>query len=294
MAKLYFIVNPVSGSGEGMRRFLFVRGIMEQRGIEYGYCFSEYPGHAVKLAREAIDAGETRIVAVGGDGTLNEVASVVKDHKGIKLGVLPFGTGNDFAHGIGLPESNEELVDVLSSDISRPLDAGMAGGAFFINVSGYGFDVDVVRYTDKYKRKLNGMLPYLLGIFESLIHLSCAKTDIVTDDGRHYSADAIMLTACNGRRFAGGINCAPDAEYDDGLIDFCLIKKVSRLRFLYLLPKYMKGKHLKYKEFIYFRAKSIQVTTDLPTRIECDGEPKGTTPAEFSVLHGVLDFITGK
>ena len=113
MDRLYFIVNPVSGSGEGMRRFSLVRGILEKRGVEYGFCFSEYPGHAVKLAKAAIDAGETRLVAVGGDGTLNEVASVVKDYTGIKLGVLPFGTGNDFARGIGLPEDDEGLVNVL-------------------------------------------------------------------------------------------------------------------------------------------------------------------------------------
>lgn len=175
MDRLYFIVNPVSGSGEGMRRFSLVRGILEKRGVEYGFCFSEYPGHAVKLAKAAIDAGETRLVAVGGDGTLNEVASVVKDYTGIKLGVLPFGTGNDFARGIGLPEDDEGLVNVLTGGKSRLIDAGMAGDGFFINVAGFGFDVDVVRYTEKYKRRLNGMLPYMLGILQSLIYLPARR-----------------------------------------------------------------------------------------------------------------------
>lgn len=270
MDRLYFIVNPVSGSGEGMRRFSLVRGILEKRGVEYGFCFSEYPGHAVKLAKAAIDAGETRLVAVGGDGTLNEVASVVKDYTGIKLGVLTGGK-------------------------SRLIDAGMAGDGFFINVAGFGFDVDVVRYTEKYKRRLNGMLPYMLGILQSLIYLSRTEAEIVTDSGETFNVTVTLLSACNGTRFAGGINLAPLADYSDGLMDICILKKISRLRFLYLLPKYMKGRHLKYKnEFLYFKAKSVKVKTLTHSLMECDGEIKGETPAEFRVLSGAIDFMIGE
>lgn len=295
MDRLYFIANPVSGSGEGMRRFSLVRGILEKRGVEYGFCFSEYPGHAVKLAKAAVDAGETRLVAVGGDGTLNEVASVVKDYTGIKLGVLPFGTGNDFARGIGLPEDDEGLVNVLTGGKSRLIDAGMAGDGFFINVAGFGFDVDVVRYTEKYKRRLNGMLPYMLGILQSLIYLSRTEAEIVTDSGETFNVTVTLLSACNGTRFAGGINLAPLADYSDGLMDICILKKISRLRFLYLLPKYMKGKHLKYKnEFLYFKAKSVKVKTLTHSLMECDGEIKGETPAEFRVLSGAIDFMIGE
>ena len=277
MDRLYFIVNPVSGSGEGMRRFSLVRGILEKRGVEYGFCFSEYPGHAVKLAKAAVDAGETRLVAVGGDGTLNEVASVVKDYTGIKLGVLPFGTGNDFTKVMGFAK------------------AGMAGDGFFINVAGFGFDVDVVRYTEKYKRRLNGMLPYMLGILQSLIYLSRTEAEIVTDSGETFNVTVTLLSACNGTRFAGGINLAPLADYSDGLMDICILKKISRLRFLYLLPKYMKGKHLKYKnEFLYFKAKSVKVKTLTHSLMECDGEIKGETPAEFRVLSGAIDFMIGE
>ena len=166
-----------------MRRFAIARGLLEKRNAEYGFCYSEYPGHAVKLAKQAIENGERNIVAVGGDGTLNEVASVVKDHKGVRLGLLPFGTGNDFARGIGLPEDEEGLVDALLSGNTRMVDAGAAGDGFFMNVAGFGFDVDVVRYTEKYKRKLNGMLPYMLGILKALIYLSKTEAEIETDSG---------------------------------------------------------------------------------------------------------------
>ena len=292
--KLYFIVNPVSGSGEGMRRFAIARGLLEKRNAEYGFCYSEYPGHAVKLAKQAIENGERNIVAVGGDGTLNEVASVVKDHKGVRLGLLPFGTGNDFARGIGLPEDEEGLVDALLSGNTRMVDAGAAGDGFFMNVAGFGFDVDVVRYTEKYKRKLNGMLPYMLGILKALIYLSKTEAEIETDSGESFSVTAILLSACNGTRFAGGINLAPQAEQSDGLLDICILKKVNMLRFLYLLPKYMKGKHLKYKDFMYFKAKSIRVDTASNMPMECDGEIMGHTPAVFRVLENAIELMIGE
>lgn len=232
---------------------------------------------------------------MAGTERLTKWPSVVKDYTGIKLGVLPFGTGNDFARGIGLPEDDEGLVNVLTGGKSRLIDAGMAGDGFFINVAGFGFDVDVVRYTEKYKRRLNGMLPYMLGILQSLIYLSRTEAEIVTDSGETFNVTVTLLSACNGTRFAGGINLAPLADYSDGLMDICILKKISRLRFLYLLPKYMKGKHLKYKnEFLYFKAKSVKVKTLTHSLMECDGEIKGETPAEFRVLSGAIDFMIGE
>ena len=119
----------------------------------------------------------------------------------------------------------------LTGGKSRLIDAGMAGDGFFINVAGFGFDVDVVRYTEKYKRRLNGMLPYMLGILQSLIYLSRTEAEIVTDSGETFNVTVTLLSACNGTRFAGGINLAPLADYSDGLMDICILKKISWLRF---------------------------------------------------------------
>ena len=140
MDKLYFIVNPVSGSGRGRRDFARVEALLRERGAAYEAVYSEHPGHAVALARAAVEAGERCIIAVGGDGTVNEVASVLVN-TGVVMGVLPFGTGNDLARVAGFPEDPEAAVDTLLAGRTRRMDAGMANDRFFLNVSGFGFDV---------------------------------------------------------------------------------------------------------------------------------------------------------
>lgn len=294
MSSLHFIVNPISGSGMGKRRFELVRKILDEKNAQYTFEYTQHPNHGVELAKNAVAAGHTTIVAAGGDGTLNEVASVVKDHPHITLGLLPFGTGNDFAGALGLPNDEDKLVAIILAGNAVPVDAGMAGESFFMNVAGFGFDVDVVRYTENFKRKLNGMLPYMLGILKSLIYLSRTVADIETDSGEHMHISCILLSACNGCRFAGGIKLAPLASPRDGLLDVCILKSVNRLKFLYLLPKYMQGKHLGYKDFLYFKAKSIVVNTAANMPMECDGEIMGTTPAVFRALPGAINFLVGK
>lgn len=294
MRRLYFIVNPVSGSGDGKKRFEDVKKILDKFGADYGFVYTEYAGHAVRLAKEAFDAGEKCVVSVGGDGTLREVASAAADRPGTELGILPFGTGNDFARGVGLPEDTGALVSILLDGMARAVDAGDVNGSFFMNVAGFGFDVDVVRYTEKYKKKLNGMLPYLLGIMKSLLYLSKTEVHVETDTGERFDVTATLFSVCNGNRFAGGIRLAPLSDAADGLLDVCILKKVSRPVFLYLLPVYTKGRHLKYtKYFTYFKARSIRALSSSPAPLELDGELVGETPAIFTVRPAAIRLLLG-
>ncbi|HWQ59326.1 MAG TPA: diacylglycerol kinase family protein [Clostridia bacterium] len=293
MRRLYFVVNPISGSGQGRTRFEQTRRLLDARGADYGFAYTEYAGHAVTLAKAALEAGERCLVAVGGDGTLRETAGVLADREGVELGILPFGTGNDFARGVGLPEETEALVEILLKGKARPVDAGDADGEFFMNVAGFGFDVDVVRYTEKYKKKLNGMLPYLLGIFQSLLHLSRTKVRVETDAGESFEVTATLFSVCNGSRFAGGIRVAPLASPSDGLFDVCILKKASLPVVLWLLPIYVRGKHLKYKKYFdYFKARSVRAECACAP-LELDGELIGQAPATFAVRPGAIRLILG-
>lgn len=295
MRRLYFIVNPVSGSGMGKTRFERIMQILDAKGADYGYVFTQYPRHAISLAEEAVAAGERCIVSVGGDGTLREVAGVIAAETGVTLGILPFGTGNDYANGVGLPCGDDEaLVSILLDGTARPVDAGEANGQFFMNVAGFGFDVDVVRYTEKFKKKLNGMLPYMLGILKSLVYLSRTKVEVETDDGGRFCVEATLFSVCNGTRFAGGIKLAPLSDPADGLFDVCVLKGVSRLRFLYLFPGYIKGKHLKHKDdFLYFKAKTVSANCGEKLPLELDGELIGETPVRFAVKPAALTLLAG-
>lgn len=293
MRRLYFIVNPISGSGRGKTRFEQARRLLDARGADYGFAYTQYAGHAIPLAREALAAGETCLVAAGGDGTLREVASVLAGEPGTELGILPFGTGNDFARGMELPEDVDRLVELLLEGRAKPVDAGDADGEFFMNVAGFGFDVDVVRHTETYKKRLNGMLPYLLGILRALMRLSRTRVRVETDDGESFELEVTLFSAANGSRFAGGIRVAPLANAADGLLDVCIVKAVSRLTLLRLLPRYVRGGHLEDKKhFIYFKAKSVRARCGTAP-LELDGELIGQAPATFSVRPGAIRLIMG-
>ena len=201
MERLFFILNPVAGTGRGAKYFPQLRAILDAKGVDYGYARSEHPGHAVELTRQAVAAGERRIIAVGGDGTISEVASALYG-TGAVMGILPLGTGNDLARTLGLPTDPLEALDVVLHGRVQPMDAGMANDCFFINAAGYGFDVDVLQRVEKYKKRLNGMLPYLLGIAEALFHLRRLKLTLKRSEGVTETT-GFILVAANGRYLGG-------------------------------------------------------------------------------------------
>lgn len=285
-----FIVNPAAGAGSAMDRFHSFKSLMDLRGMDYGFVLTERPGHAPELARAALFAGETAIVAVGGDGTAQEVASALKG-SGAAMGVLPFGTGNDFAKGLGIPNTEEALLDMLLRFHLRRVDGAYANGRFFINVAGFGFDAEVVVNTEKYKKRYRGMLPYMLGIFEALLRLKPIHIAMRADGGEAEELDVILLSACNGTHFAGGINLAPEADQSDGLLDICIVTKLNRLGFLNLLPRYIKGRHLHSRHIRYFKAKEVGCESLTESALNLDGELYSHTPARFTIEPGALNMI---
>ena len=249
--RYYFIVNPISGSGRGKREFEQARALLEAAGACYAFVSTQYHAHAKELARAALAAGERCIVAVGGDGTVNEVASVLAGTEAA-MGILPFGTGNDFSQALQIPQDTAGAVAALLSAAPRRVDAARANDAFFVNVSGFGFDVDVVRYTEKYKKRFNGMLPYMLGVMQSLLHLRPIPVRVEPEEGECFDTTALLFSACNGTQFAGGMHLAPLSDPADGLLDICILKGIGRIAFLQLLPRYIKGEHLGSKHIVYF------------------------------------------
>ena len=289
--RYYFIVNPISGSGRGEKLFSEARKILDHRGVDYDYALTARKGHAPELARRALCAGETCIVAVGGDGTTQEVASVLAGTDAV-MGLLPFGTGNDFARAVGLNKDVESAVGHLLRHEVRKVDGAYANDSFFVNVAGFGFDVDVVLYTEKYKKRFNGMLPYMLGILQALAHLHPVEMTI-TVEGEARPYRALMMDACNGIYFAGGMKVAPQASALDGILDISVMKAMSIPAFLMLLPRFIKGEHLSSPRFDYFKAERVEVQTREETMLNLDGELGTSTPVVFRAAKGALNFIVG-
>ncbi|MBO4385048.1 MAG: diacylglycerol kinase family lipid kinase [Clostridia bacterium] len=285
----YFIVNPVAGGGKALEKFDELKKFFDSKGVGYAYALTEKAGGSAALAEEAYASGERYIVAVGGDGTVSEIASALGNKDDVITGICPFGTGNDFAGTLGLSSDPEKAAETLLNGTPVPVDLGRVGDRFFINVLGLGFDVDVVINTERYKTKYRGMIPYLLGIMRSMFHLSGVGLKL-TADGETRELKALIVAIANGPRFGGGMVVAPDADPSDGYFDVCVIKKIDFFRFLTLLPLFVKGKHVGKKPVMYFKAKEVELSCE-STPLELDGELGEYAPAKVVIKHSALKIM---
>lgn len=288
--KSYFIVNTTAGAGKCGARFDEVRSLMDARKAEYSFAYTEYAGHATVLAREAADAEDTVIVAVGGDGTMKETASGLYGSNAVMC-AFPFGTGNDLAKALALPLEPTECVDMLLAGHTRKLDLGLLDGKLFINVAGFGFDVDVLINTEEYKKKYTGLTPYMLGIFKGLSSIKPYRVDYEADGGVSGSVSAILVAVGNGTHFGGGMKVCPNSDPFDGLFDVCIVDNISLMRLLTLLPGFVKGKHINAKCVKYFRTSRLRVNCPEVPSVELDGEVTAHTPGVFDIMHEAMEIV---
>ena len=286
MSNLHFIVNPVAGNGASKAAFQSLRALLDERKAEYTFAFTQAPGHARELARQALAAAHACIVAVGGDGTVREVAEEMIDSS-VPMGIFPCGTGNDMARPLHIPQDPKGVLDVLMGGRTLRMDACEVNGKRFFNVGGLGFDVDVLLNTERFKKKYRGMTAYLLGLFAALLRLKQYNIRVETPDGiREYQS--IIAVVANGTHFGGGMNVAPLADPTDGLFDVCVAHDVTKLTVLGLLSRFVKGKHLDLKYIDYYKASAVTVESTPPARVQVDGEVIESTPAVFKILPGAL------
>ncbi len=287
MERYCLIANRTSGSGSAGAYIDRVQFMLEARGVDFEIRETQYPGHATELAKAAVADGFDVITAVGGDGTLRETAMSVV-HTGRVLGLLPCGTGNDYARPLAIPKDPEAALDILLNGENRVVDAGMANDQIFFNIAGFGFDVDVLDYTEEFKPKCkNGETAYRLGVLKAVLGLKLRKTTLTFPDGT-IERNVLMAAAGVGTHFGGGMNVLPESDMSDGLLDVCIAHDVNRLRLLQLLPKFIKGKHLGLPVITYRKATEVSVVCDPVSRIEVDGERMDGTPVTFRVLPGAL------
>jgi YegS/Rv2252/BmrU family lipid kinase len=289
---LHFILNPIAGHGSALSAFSQMESLLRSRGIRYTVVRSAYPGHARELAKKALKS-RALVVAVGGDGTVHEVSSAMAN-TGVPMGIFPCGTGNDAARPLKIPMEPEKVLDLLLHKSPQLIDMGLANDTYFLNVGGFGFDVDVLVNTEKYKKRFNrGMGAYLLGIFNSLCKLRLIKTTVKTEN-ETFTTNALLVSAANGTHFGGGMNVAPQADLTDGLFDVCIASDVNRFTVLRLLAKFVKGKHLGLPRFIrYFRAKEVSFLTPEGISVQVDGEIIEKAPVTFRIAPKALLLVTG-
>jgi diacylglycerol kinase (ATP) len=256
------------------------------------------PGDATRLARNAIAKGFDYIIAAGGDGTLNEVINGVGANAGkVQIGLVPLGTGNDFARTLNLPASIEDNIDILLSRQTRLIDLVRVTSdrvRYFVNVSAGGFSglVDE-RLTPEIKHTW-GPLAYARGAAAALPELHGYRTTIVLDEAARLSIELYNVIIANGRFVAGGVPVAPDADPSDGLLDVVLISKRSMAEIVLLAAQILLGKHLSNDAVIFRRAAKISIRSKPGMWFNADGELIGNAPADFQVMPRALRFVAGK
>ena len=282
---LYIIANQTAGSGAGAAVFERVCALLREKQIPFRAGCTQYPGHATALADAAAAAGETEIVSIGGDGTLFEVVNGLAG-RFVTLYFVPCGTGNDFVKVLPLPKDPVEAFEAQLSGSPRKIDIARLNELHFINVSGSGFDVEVLRQASRFKKLGKGLLPYLLGIFAALKNFRALPVEIVAD-GKTEKTEVTIFSVGNGCYIGGGMKAVPHALPDDGLFDVVIAGKFSRPAILRLLSKFISGKHTALPGIREFRCREI--TFRCPGMVvDVDGELIPMDEARYELLPGAL------
>jgi YegS/Rv2252/BmrU family lipid kinase len=281
-----FIVNPVAGKGRALR---FVKRIQrEAREVlkDFTLRITRYPGHATEIVRELRKKGPCRIYSVGGDGTLNEVVNGMAGSRN-SIAVIPAGSGNDFIRSIVKKTDLKHIIQKCIKGREIPVDLVKVNDKYFINVSSMGLDGDVAHATNMIKRipLIPSQISYFLGILITLI--KCRSYPLkIHIDGQCVEDDMLLAVIANGCYYGKGIKPAPLAQFDDGLLDVCLVKKKKRLEILYLLPRYMKGRHEGIKGVSFYKGKSIRIQCNGNVMMNLDGEVEKLTEASYEIIPG--------
>jgi lipid kinase, YegS/Rv2252/BmrU family len=269
-----FIVNPIAGNGFGRLIVPKLKEMIQKHNIDAEIVFTERSGHATELSEQYYKRGFRYIIAVGGDGTFNEMSRPLVDKKDVTAGIIPAGTGNDFVQILGFPNRlGDKEWDIFFKKNPIEMDAGSCNGMIFFNGMGLGFDAQVAaeNYTEPGKVKRGSKYKYIWHIVKTLLFFREKRMTVITETGRH-ETDCFINTIANGRRFAGGFYLTPKAIANDGLLDVCMIKKLSLFERFSILLKVPKGEHIADKRVNYYQTKEINLEFPEVVPFHVDGE----------------------
>lgn len=295
-APLLAIVNPAAGLGRAARAWRRLAAALGEAGTEFECAVTGSAGEATEHAARAHAAGPRTVLAVGGDGTLHEVLNGLMRAGGrARLAIAPFGTGNDWAHFLGVPREPRALAAMLARDRSRPVDVGLleygvASGRetrYFINVAGAGYDAYVLeRRSPRAPRALGYLVALLAGLVRYRAPYFTVRAAGGAIDGRLFVALAML-----GRSCGGGMRFAPHAECDDGLLDLVTVDHLSPPGALARLPRIYAGSILADRAVRFRQCAEVTIAAEPAARVEADGQLLGRTPATARVLPRAIDFI---
>ena len=295
------IVNPAAGAYSTRRKWPHISRLLGHIGLSFDYQYTEGVGHAIELAQAAASDDYQCVVAVGGDGTVSEVANGILRSAGADntaLGVVSTGTGSDFRRSLGIPRSYAGACSLLTSPRRSLIDVGVveyrSGGEsrqrFFINGAGVGFDAAVVEATQKMPKHLGGTVPYLAGLLRSLFGYQ-NKLISLRVGNRVETTRVLSMVVANGCYFGGGMYVAPRAELQDRLLDVVIVGDMGKFELLKALPTVYKGTHITHPKVIMEKATRVAIESSERVLVHADGELLGEGPASFWLVPSALSIV---
>ncbi len=286
---LALIVNPAAGRGRGRKAYPVIARHLERLGHAHQAFFSRGPGHVTELAREVSSLGADAVVACGGDGTFHEMINGLDGHRGT-VGLIPCGTGDDLAAGIGIPRDWWEACRLLDGGRSRRLDLARAGERVYACIAGAGFDAMVARRANKKTRILRGGGIYIWSVVRTLAGFRPVEL-AVEGDGLAWSGLAMFAVVANAPAYGGGMRIAPMALMDDGLLDLIVVEAIPRLELLRVFPRVFSGSHMSHPAVRHYRSARIRLSSPDGLELFADGEYVARLPLTIEVLPGALTVL---
>lgn len=296
-----FVVNPVAAGGKTGKLWPAIEEQLRSVNLSFDHRFTEGPNHATRLAREAVERGYDMVVAVGGDGTVNEVVNGLMSPRtekaGAVLGIVITGRGSDLARTIGIPADYSEACVRLAGDRTMTVDVGLAEfyqeeerrERYFVNVGGGGFDAEVAVRANRAPNFMGGTIPYLSSLVTTLITYRNKPITLIMDDREPLEMVANSVVVANCQYFGGGMRIAPQADPNDGLFDVITIGDIDKIDFLMTVPKVYDGTHLTHPQVDAYRAKRVELHSEEPLLLQVEGEVCGQTPLTFTIVPSALE-----
>ncbi len=300
----HFIINPTAGRGKTYKAIKDVRKILSNLNIDHKISITKSKGHATKIAKQAISESNI-IVAVGGDGTVNEVANGLVSSDSA-LGVIPLGSGNDFAKVVNMPLNLRESINILLKNQIKTIDVGkiitsinhscksnIYDDRYFINTVGIGFDAVVANESAKIKY-VRGLPLYITALIRALLKYKTPNFS-VNIDGKLYEEKFFLITIGNGTCSGGGFYLTPDAILDDGIFDICYVNDLNIFKILKIFPSVLKGSHGKFSEVNFLKTTNLMIDSKEMFYVHADGEIVGNNVnrAKIKMLQAGIKVVHG-
>ncbi len=284
-----FVINPSAGKGKYEQIIHAIRETLSDFGLQYDIKVLEYKGEATAVAKAAAETHDV-VVAVGGDGTVNEVFNGLVGTKTV-FGIIPAGTGNGFARELDLPMDPAEACRVLAEGNVKSMDVGVVNDRYFLGTAGVGFDALISKFAGGKLGPLRGMwLYFVAGAF--MFYKYTPQLTSVEIDSETVEIAPLLIAVANTARYGGMALIAPDARPDDGLFDVCIIREMGAARLLWHLPKLFTGKHVKLPDVTMYKGKNITITAPEPIPVHVDGEAiDSRSRLEFTLLPNAIKVL---